>query len=144
MASGLTRFDSNGERIYFAGRNTAGERIRPSGGSPSSGMMMSNSLSCADCHGADARGGLHIMHMQVMQAPDIRWSTLSSGEHGEHGEDERTGEGHAETAYDKEAFMRAVRQGLEPDGHYLSSDMPRWEMSDADLMDLISYLKTLP
>ena len=136
------RFNSNGERIYFTARNEEGERIRYSGGPPFGGMMMTNSLSCDSCHGADGRGGLHTMHMQVMDAPDIRWSTLSSGEHGDHGEDE--GDESEEAAYKREDFFRAVRDGLGPNDHRLSNDMPRWNISDDDLDDLIQYLGTLP
>jgi hypothetical protein len=137
-----SKFESNGARIYFTARNEMGERIRYSGGSPFGGTMMTSSLTCASCHGADGRGGLHTMHMQVMEAPDIRWSTLSSGEHGDHGED---GEGeHSEAAYDQDDFFRAVREGIEPDGHTLSSDMPQWRMSDKDLTDLLHFLETLP
>ena len=82
------------------------------------------------------------MHMQVMDAPDIRWSTLSSGEHGDHGEDdidESEGE-----AYETLDFYRAVRDGLGPNDHRLSNDMPRWNISDDDLDDLIRFLETLP
>ncbi len=140
--SRFSNFDSNGARIYFTARNEMGERIRYSGGSPSGGMMMTSSLTCASCHGADGRGGLHTMHMQVMDAPDIRWSALSSGEHGDHDDD--GGEDHGEAAYDQDDFFRAVREGIEPGGHTLSSDMPRWRMSDDDLTDLLHFLETLP
>ncbi len=44
------------------------------------------------------------MHMQQMEAPDIRWLTLASEAHGGHvGEDEHAG---PEIAYDEVAFMR--------------------------------------
>ncbi len=142
LNSRISNFDSNGARIYFTARNEMGERIRYSGGSPFGGTMMASSLTCASCHGADGRGGLHTMHMQVMDAPDIRWSTLSSGEHGDHDDD--SDDEHSEGAYDQEDFFRAVREGIEPDGHTLSSDMPKWRMSDNDLTDLLHFLETLP
>jgi hypothetical protein len=135
-------FDSNGERIYFTGTNERGERIRYSGGPPFGGMMMTSSLSCASCHGSDGRGGVHTMHMQVMDAPDIRWSTISSGEHGDHGEETEEEEG--ETAYDRDSFFRVIRDGIEPSGHALSRDMPRWNMRDEDLEDLLHYLESMP
>ena len=53
-------FSSNGERIYFTGSNEGGVRITyrggPAFGSP--GMMMNTQLSCASCHGVNARGGI--------------------------------------------------------------------------------------
>jgi hypothetical protein len=91
------------------------------------------------------------MHMQVMDAPDIRWSTISSGEHGDHGEEtehgdhgEETEEEEGETAYDRDSFFRVIRDGIEPSGHALSRDMPRWNMRDEDLEDLLHYLESMP
>jgi len=127
-------FSSNGERIYFSATNSAGEYIQYSGG-PQTGMMMGGSLSCASCHGPTGRGGIHTMHMDVMDAPDIRYSTLTSEEEehgGEHGE------------YDLDSFRLAVIGGTHPDGKALNRDMPRWRMSDQDLADLFEFLKTLP
>lgn len=46
--------------------------------------------------------------------------------------------------YTEELVKRAVTQGMAEDGHRLDQMMPRWQMSEADLNDLISYLKTLP
>ncbi len=143
-AWGSGAFGSNGERIYFTGTNEDDQRISYSGG-PSSGMMMGGYLSCASCHGPDGRGGLHRMHMDLMDAPDIRWSSLA-GEAGpeeaeEHGEHDHA-EAHA--GYDLETFQMAVIEGRHPDGARLSDDMPRWRLSDADLEDLAEFLKSLP
>jgi len=102
--------------------------------------MMSASLSCASCHGDNGRGGVHTMHMQVMDAPDIRYITLSS-EEDEHGEDEHADE---HGAYDLDAFRQAVVYSQHPNGDPLDRDMPRWRMSDQDLADLFELLKTLP
>ena len=49
-----------------------------------------------------------------------------------------------ELPYDEESFMHALREGITPGGERLSTNMPRWEMSDGDLEDLIAFLKTLP
>lgn len=81
------------------------------------------------------------MHMDVMDAPDIRIAALSaeSDEHqgdaheDEHGED-----------YDLEAFRRAVVLGQHPNGNSLSRDMPRWVINNTDISDLFEYLKLLP
>jgi hypothetical protein len=124
---GQGAFSSNGERIYFTSTSDRGTRITYTGGPSSSGwMMMGGQLTSASCHGPDGRGGVHSMGMmQTMNAPDIRWSTL---------EDEFTAD----------AFKLAVVDGKDPDGSTMSSDMPRWKMSDGDISDLIEYLKTLP
>lgn len=131
-------FDSNGERIYFTAINDRGERIRYTGGPDLGGMMMGGYLTCASCHGPDARGGLHVMHMQTMDAPDIRWSALAAHE----GEEEEHGDEHG--GYDLETFRLAVVGGEHPDGEPLSRDMPRWRMVDQDLADLAEYLQSLP
>jgi len=76
-----------------------------------------------------------------MNAPDIRWSSLSSEHHEEHaGESEHN----EHETYNFETFSNAVEEGMHPDGDVLNEDMPRWNMSDADLHDLMDYLKSLP
>jgi len=133
-------FGSNGERIYFTATSERGTEIDYSGGPRPGGMMMGGRLSCASCHGTDARGGVHSMHMQVMDAPNIRWEALA--EHG--GEPHEDEADHADARYDFETFRTAVTEGRHPDGELLSDDMPRWEISEADLADLADYLKSFP
>jgi cytochrome c oxidase subunit 2 len=131
-------FDSNGERIYFTAINDQGERIRYAGGPNLGGMMMGGYLTCASCHGPDARGGVHVMHMETMDAPDIRWSALAAHEEEEEAHQDEHG------GYDLETFRRAVVEGQHPDGQPLSGDMPRWHMDDQDVGDLAGYLQSLP
>lgn len=130
---------ANGERIYFSASSGRDTSITYRDGPSFGGMMMGSYLTCASCHGPSARGGLHTMHMQVMDAPDITYAALS-GEADEHGE-EAHGDEHGE--YSLEDFRRAVIDGKHPDGESLSRDMPRWQMSDEDLADLLEFLKTI-
>jgi hypothetical protein len=51
---------------------------------------------------------------------------------------------HSNRPYSLADFKLAVEDGKHPDGEELNSDMPRWKMSDADLQDLLAFLKTLP
>ena len=136
-------FGSNGERIYFTATSERGTEIDYSGGPTPRGMMMAGRLSCASCHGTDARGGVHAMRMRVMDAPNIRWEALSQhGGEPQEGEDE-TDEAHDdEGRYDFETFRVAVTEGRHPDGELLSGDMPRWQISEADLLDLAEYLQS--
>ncbi len=126
-AWGAGAFDSNGERIYFTATSESGSPITYTGGPTSRGwMMMGGQLACVSCHGPSGRGGKHNMGMmQVMDAKDIRWSVL-------------------EGEFDADKFRLAVVNGEDPDGTQLNSDMPRWNISDEDLADLIGFLKTLP
>lgn len=141
-AWGVGAFDSNGERLDFTATSESGSNLTYTGG-PQAGMMMGGGyLTCASCHGPDGRGGIHTMPMQTMNAPDIRWAVLAGEMEGEHrGE---SAEGHGITAYNFETFRLAVVEGTHPDGAALSVDMPRWNMSDEDLTDLLEYLKALP
>jgi len=139
---GVGSFDSNGERIYFTATSKRGTPISYTGGPSMGMMMMGGRLACVSCHGIDARGGRHMMHMEIMDAPDIRWSALS-GEHHEEHEGEGKEEHHEHKAYDFKAFRNSVEGGKHPDGDKLKKDMPRWKMSDEDLHDLMDYLKSL-
>lgn len=131
---------ANGERIYFTATNNEGKRIYYRGGPNFGGMMMGSYLTCAACHGPEAHGGTHFMHMQVMDAPDIRYKALN-GEAVEHGGDEHGLEG---SEYTFDDFRQAVIEGKHPDGEQLSQDMPRWEMKEQDLADLFGFLQSLP
>ncbi|MDF1500871.1 MAG: cytochrome c [Anaerolineales bacterium] len=127
-------YASNGERIYFTGASESGPPIR----AQMEGMrrMPGGRSGCASCHGADARGARVSMMMSTVTAPDIRWEHLTEEEHdGEHGEDH--------PAYTAETFKRAVTEGLNPSGEELHWIMPRWEMSDSQIDDLISYLQSI-
>jgi hypothetical protein len=128
-------FGSNGERIYFTGRNEDARRIAYRGG-PASGVMMAGRLVCASCHGADGKGGARRIHMSLVTAPDIRWSALM----GEEGAEDDSHGGHA--GYTLEVFRRAVVDGRHPDGAELDADMPRWSLSDRDLADVAAFLNT--
>jgi cytochrome c2 len=130
-------FSSNGQRIYFTATSERGTEITYTGGPVMGMMMMGGRLACVSCHGVDATGGKHMMHMEIMDAPDIRLSTLSSGQHAQ----ELKAESH--DRYEFDDFKNSVEYGKHPDGDILSNDMPRWHMNDSDLKDLMNYLETL-
>lgn len=140
-AWGTGSFHTNGERIYFTATSVRETPITNTGGPSMGMMMMQGRMACISCHGIDAKGGTHMMHMEVMHAPDIRWSALSGDHHHEEGEEEAHEDHHED--YDFEDFRNAVEYGKHPNGDELSMDMPRWRMSDADLKDLMNYLKSL-
>ena len=127
-------YASNGERIYYLGIDSEGNRIRTRGGPH---WIRAMGGSCVNCHGADGQGRLPVM-MGTKLPADIRYQALTSGEHGHDGED-----GEAGPVYTDEDIMRAITDGVEPDGKRLDPTMPRWKMADQDLRDLVDYLKTL-
>lgn len=127
-------WSSNGERIYYLGIDGDGDRIRTRGGPH---WLYAMGGGCVNCHGPDGRGGFPVM-MGTKVPPDIRYGSLVSGEQGHDGDDD--GEGHR---YTDEDIMRAITEGVEPDGEPLDPTMPRWKMDQEDLADLLDYLKTL-
>ncbi len=60
-----TKFSSNGERIFFTGINSNGEKIKNSHGMEGVG--------CAMCHGSDGGG----MRMMMMEVPSLKWQYLT-------------------------------------------------------------------
>lgn len=131
-------FRSNGEQLYFTATS---QRNTPITSDMGMGMM-GGMVACADCHGSDGRGGQVQMMMRRFTAPDIRYSTLISGEM-EHGDEGHGGEEEEHRPYAEETLKRAIRQGVNPAGEPLDWPMPRWQMSDEDMNDLIGFLKTL-
>ena len=124
----------NGERIYFTSISGRGDQISYTGGPNFGGMMMGTYLTCAACHGPEAKGGIHQMHMTVMDAPDIRYMALSTMPEMQS----------SNMSYGLAEFKLAVEEGQHPDGEEVNNDMPRWSMSNADLQDLFAFLKSLP
>jgi mono/diheme cytochrome c family protein len=118
-----------GERIFLTGANEIRRSI------PRSGVtgMMGSAVACANCHGSDARGGTVRMMMGQVEAPDIRWSTLTSpvaaSEEGD-------------KPFDADLFFRAVTQGMDPADKLLQAFMPRWSLTRAESDALVEYLKT--
>ncbi len=88
---------------------------------------------CVACHGIQGRGGVPVMMGTAIPA-DIRYDALIKGEY-EHGK--------KQTPYTDALINRAIREGLDPEGEPLDWTMPRWQMGDADLNDVLAYLKTL-
>jgi hypothetical protein len=119
-----TRFSSNGERIFYSGINSKGEPVNNSHSMQGGG--------CAMCHGADAKG----MRMMMMDAPSLKWDSLTDSK----GHTHPSGRKHP--PFTEPSFKICVLAGFDSGGNQLSTMMPRWEMSNEDLDDLIDYLKT--
>jgi hypothetical protein len=129
---------ANGEQIYFNSSDKNGNRIRYTGGPNFGGMMMGAYLTCAACHGPDAHGGQHVMHMQTMDAPPVYYAALTSMKVEDSGGTRSPG------GYTLEDFRKAVVDGTDVNGEALDADMPHWQMSDQDLADLFAFLKAIP
>ena len=130
------KFSSNGEQIYFTGTSSRGGVI-PFEGGPM--WLRMHGGGCASCHGSSGRGGAPVM-MGTAIPPDIRYNSLTSGEHHHHEEGEK---GEENEKYTDDLIKRAITRGLDPEGKPLDWTMPRYYMRDADFQDLLEYLKTL-
>ena len=119
------QFSSNGERIYYTSDSSSGKPIYSQGF-----MMMNGSFACVNCHGADGHGGNVFIMMNSFEVPNITWGHLTE-DHGDH------------PPYTEESVKEAISNGIEPNGEEMSDFMPRWQMADEDLDDLIEFLKTL-
>jgi cytochrome c oxidase subunit 2 len=124
-------FRSNGEQIFMTGLSRRGS-IRVTGGPF---WFQMHGGGCATCHGSDGRGGRVIM-MGVLEAPSITYKDLTREEHEEEGEEEHP-------PYTDALIKRAITKGINPAGERLDSEMPRWDLSDADFKDLLRFLKKL-
>lgn len=131
-------FASNGQQIYFTATDQSGQPVSYSGGPNFGGMMMGSYLTCASCHGNNGQGGAHYMRMQVMDAPAINYDGLVQMKQKDSGGTPQPG------GYSLADFRGAVTQGRDTSGKQLDQNMPRWQMSDQDLADLLAFLKTLP
>lgn len=119
-----TKFESNGETIYYTGFNETGQRIPITYGPQ---WIYMNGGSCVNCHGVDGKGGVPVMMGYTVPA-DITYTTLTTVEN---------------PPYTDEAIKIAIKNGLDPSGKPLSPTMPRWQMSDKDLNDIVAYIKTI-
>lgn len=97
--------------------------------------MQPGRLSCAGCHGSDGGGGTARLMMTTFEAPDIRFRSLTADDHGAVHADH--------PPYTDDDIKRAITDGVDPSGEPLAWMMPRWNMSENQLEDLLEFLKTL-
>lgn len=127
-------FSSAGQRIYYTGADAGGPISRTITGGGMMGIGGMGASACVDCHGEDGRGGRVGTMFGGIDIPDIRYSTLTAA---------HTDAGASAPGWTDADIARAIRDGVEPNGESLKPPMPRWAMTDADLDDVIAYLKEL-
>ena len=129
-AGAATEFASNGARIFYTSQSVRGTPILSA---PAFGLQpVPAGRSCSDCHGADGGGGALQTDSGWVRTPGIAYARLSSPETYQGGE-----------AYAEATLALTLRTGVRVDGYLLSPLMPRWQMSNEDMDDLITHLKTL-
>ena len=111
-------FDEQGQHIPFEGEPM---------------WLYVHGSGCVSCHGEDGRGGVPVIMSREIPS-DIRYEHLIEEEH-EEGEDH--------PPYTDEPIKRTITEGLDPAREPLDLTMPHFRMSEADLNDLLDYLKGL-
>ncbi len=131
MGTALADDTVAGRAIYERGAPASGRAAsaRVGGGD----AMPATLLPCVNCHGHEGRG---IAEGGVVPST-ITWLELTKPYFA------RAANGRRRPAYDARSFGRSVRDGIDPAGNRLSPAMPRYDLSNVELGDLIAYLRVL-
>jgi cytochrome c1 len=115
--------ESVGARIFRAGvRDGESEIPRSVQRVPPNALSM---VGCARCHGAFGGGGSVPVESGSAYAPPITYDDLMAA------------------GYTDAGIGVAVRTGVDARGRTLSEVMPRWDLSDQEVAELIAHLKAL-
>jgi ABC-type branched-subunit amino acid transport system substrate-binding protein len=128
----LNEQELRGKQIYTNGASSSGapiDAIVSRGAAP----IPASILPCTGCHGEDGKGRPE----GGVEPPDITWSSLSAAR----GHDHSYGRTHP--AFDGATLGRAITNGVDSGDNELGVAMPRYQMGDDDLQDLIAYLRKI-
>lgn len=128
MPSGLTASEARGKRIYLEGKSDSGVEIKAL---LSGSEVPASVLPCGSCHGADGKGNPE----GGVVPSDIRYEALSRNYQ------QANAQGRQHPPYDEKSLKRAISMGLDPAGNPLHPAMPKYQLTQADMEDLIAYLK---
>ncbi len=128
----LTPQEIRGQQIYVQGTSASGKDILAYVGD-SSLEVPGNVMACANCHGLSGQGKTE----GGITPSNISWEALTKP----YGVTHDSGRKHP--PYTDRGLELAITRGLDPGGNKLLNTMPRFQMSKADLDDLIVYMKRL-
>lgn len=123
----------SGEAIYKHGLGRDGRVVSAGMGEDGSVRLQGAAVACANCHGADARGGRE----GWIRPPDVRWQVLTAPQ------GRPRIDGGVRPPYDATAFARVLRTGVASDRLPLDSVMPRYDLADDEIAALQRHLVTL-
>lgn len=126
----LTEQERRGRELYHRGASASGREITALVGEVD---VPASTLTCAGCHGERAEGKSE----GGVTAGALTWSHLVKP----YGHTHPSGRRHG--PFDERSFVRAVREGVDPDDNELAVAMPRYKISPEDLADLVAYLKRI-
>lgn len=131
-ASDLSDQEQRGKLLYTQGISESGAPVSAIL-SPGAAPIPGSALPCVGCHGEDGKGRAE----GGVVPPDITWSTLVTSSGHQHSY------GRSHPAFDVTSLGLAITKGLDPDDNPLGVAMPRFQMSEADVGDLIAYIKRI-
>ena len=131
-AAPLTEAEERGRQIYFSGESPSGEDITAylsMGGEQLE--LPGEAATCGSCHGHDGTGRPE----SGVLPSNITWSHLTRAYGHVHAGDLE------HPAFDEESLRVYMRTGVYPGGRRGDPSMPFYAISDADLDDLVAYLR---
>ena len=130
LSRGLTAQERRGKALYMRGESRSGKEITAMLGEID---VPASTMNCAGCHGLRGEGKTE----GGVTAGNLTWSNLLKP----YGHTHPSGRKHG--PFNESSFIRAVVNGIDPDGNNLLVAMPRFKMSAEDMADLIAYLKRI-
>ncbi|HET8781576.1 MAG TPA: ABC transporter substrate-binding protein [Pyrinomonadaceae bacterium] len=128
----LSAQEIRGKQIYLQGTSPSGKDILAYVGD-SSLEVPGNVMACANCHGIAGQGKVE----GGINPSNVTWEALTKP----YGVTHVNGRKHP--AYTNRGLELAITRGVDPAGNKLLYAMPRYQLSKADLDDLVVYLKRL-
>jgi len=135
---------AHGEAIYRQGRLPSGELLR--GERQGAPPLQGQDAACVQCH---RRSGLGMVEGKIVIPPISGRLLFRPGQRIFRDSPMHEGETHLlptppdRPAYDEATLERAIREGVGANGHPLDYLMPRYDLDDAAMGDLIAYLRHL-
>jgi ABC-type branched-subunit amino acid transport system substrate-binding protein len=126
----LTPQERRGKALYLRGESPTGRELTAMMGEVD---VPASTVTCAGCHGARGEGKTE----GGVTAGNLTWANLTKP----YGHTHPSGRKHG--PFDESSFVRAVTNGVDPDGNTMLVAMPRYKLSPEEAADLIAYLKRI-
>lgn len=126
----LTANERRGKEIYLRGVSASGREIMAMLGEIE---VPASTVPCAGCHGLRGEGKTE----GGVTAGNLTWSNLLKP----YGHTHPSGRKHG--PFTESGFIRAVVNGVDPEGNNLLVAMPHYKLTPEDMADLIAYVKRL-
>ncbi len=125
-----TAQEVRGRQIFEQGTSPSGRSIQAT----ISGARVEGSIvPCVNCHGADGKGKPE----SGVVPSNVTWEALTKPYGVSHSD------GRTHPPYTELLFKRAITMGIDPAGNSLHNAMPRFELTDDDAVDLLTYIRKL-